>query len=1218
MAKGKLSEDEIKWILSVESSEAQQEIHELTQANKELAKTNKARLDQMISLEKQGKRESIEWKNLDKIVRENNSTIAKNKEVISQLEGKMKITELTMTQLKKKAKDLEKQLDSTSKELHPEEYSKLEKELNNVKGRMNELKGSSKNVSEGFSKIGTTLKAAGIAALAAVAFKTVSSFIDKMKELTDESIELATTNDGILHAYQKLNQPDLLKELRTSVKGTVNDLSLMKAAVKANDWGVSFKDLGNYLAFAEMQAEKTGASIDDLMDSLLKGVARQTSKTLINLGISKEDIDAAKKRYGDFTKGLNAIIEERLKSEEDGYVSAGDKAEQELIKVQNAQLELGSQLIPLKEKWDKFWSSLQVGGLNAIQSFSKLIGLSKPLSDEFKNSTEQYVTMASTLPALAERYDELKSKVKLSKEEHEELHTVIGQLSSAVPGAISSWDQYGNAIAINTDKVYDFLKAERAHLKYLNKERIKEVESDLSEYQKEYNAQLKRVQSGGELKANGLTGALSFNTYSNEELKKQQGILLQWGEMIRGSQEELRKLSGEDLDKWLDDQIKATKRSSEARANFSKMNKAQLSAWLNDEKNAANEFRSIAQSIYDQRFQSKSASTTDKSDPNAVALKNLETKHEAELNSIRLDGLEKKKTEDEINASILDSDKVYLSERIKLLEGFESSAKKTAKKAEYKNQIVEDKAKLITLEDESEKSRIEVIKKRRAEALQAEENAVKVQQGVFSKQLSDKVITQDQYDMLMEAQSVATAENRVNINKNCLDDINALELKNGNIKADAVKEANQAVLDADSAAAAARANQQKTLNSLVKDFKSQFKLTTVDEDLTLQLQVLEASYQARKQMAIKQHLDTKELDSAYLKAKEQLNSEYEQRIYQIRSQYGLVTQQGQLNNELILLKQNLDAKLISQKDYENAVKNLKRDSFKTQFDYYKTLFSDAVTALQQAEMDNIDAKYDVEIQAAQGNSKKVAALEKEKEQKKLNVQKKYADAQFAVKASQIIADTAVSIMKAFADLGPVAGTISAALLGITGIAQLASANAERKKIKNMKVSGAETGGYIDVTRAQDGKVYRNAIIDPDKRGYVDRPTVLVGEGDSGRSLEWVASNATMQNPSVASFINILDKHQQAGTIRTLDMNQLIRANMAGLATGGYVSKSSTTSIETKYVPAQPIDATVYERLAAVLEDLQSNGLPAYMVLSQFDKAVAQRDKARSIGSKNRK
>lgn len=71
MAK-KLNEDEIKWILSVESSKAQQEIRKLTKVNRELNKTNKERRELMRELEAQGKKESDEYQRLDEEIKKSN------------------------------------------------------------------------------------------------------------------------------------------------------------------------------------------------------------------------------------------------------------------------------------------------------------------------------------------------------------------------------------------------------------------------------------------------------------------------------------------------------------------------------------------------------------------------------------------------------------------------------------------------------------------------------------------------------------------------------------------------------------------------------------------------------------------------------------------------------------------------------------------------------------------------------------------------------------------------------------------------------------------------------------------------------------------------------------------------------------------------------------------------------------------------------------------
>ncbi len=84
---------------------------------------------------------------------------------------------------------------------------------------------------------------------------------------------------------------------------------------------------------------------------------------------------------------------------------------------------------------------------------------------------------------------------------------------------------------------------------------------------------------------------------------------------------------------------------------------------------------------------------------------------------------------------------------------------------------------------------------------------------------------------------------------------------------------------------------------MLKDFKGQFNLTTVGEDTELQLKVLEDVYNAKKEMAIKDGLDTTELDAAYEKAKTNILQQEEDKRYQIRQQYGLVSLQEEYEKE---------------------------------------------------------------------------------------------------------------------------------------------------------------------------------------------------------------------------------------------------------------------------------------------------------------------------------
>ena len=152
MAK-KLSEDQIKWILSLDVSEAEEGYHTLRQENKQLEERNKEVKKSLRELEKAGKQTGEAYTRLSAELTENNKKLATNREMTKKLSLQMGVTNMTMTQLKRHAADLQKQLDNTSEALHPEEYAKLNAQLTETKNRMNELKGVGKQVEMDLGKL---------------------------------------------------------------------------------------------------------------------------------------------------------------------------------------------------------------------------------------------------------------------------------------------------------------------------------------------------------------------------------------------------------------------------------------------------------------------------------------------------------------------------------------------------------------------------------------------------------------------------------------------------------------------------------------------------------------------------------------------------------------------------------------------------------------------------------------------------------------------------------------------------------------------------------------------------------------------------------------------------------------------------------------------------------------------------------------------------------
>ena len=911
-------------------------------------------------------------------------------------------------------------------------------------------------------------------------------------------------------------------------------------------------------------AASQGKSIDQLIEAILDAMTGENER-LKEFGIKAS-------KSGETTKFSFRGVTTEVRNSEDaikdyllslGRVDgiAGSMAVQ-MQELEGIQSNLGDTMDAffnkVGKKLEPFWKSMLK---YANGFFTKLGEMFTTYTETYENHFDKMVQLESALPGLLNRYEELTGKSSRSAEEQKELANVIAQIRNMVPGAATAFDQYGNAIEISGEKVEEFLKKQRALLKFENQKAIRETTEQLEEYRQAYKNLLEQQKQGGRtvFQSNGMFAAPT--AYINTEALPQiEQDIKKYGDLILGAEEKLKQLNGQTIEETVKNQQKL----AEARQNFNKMEKVQLQAWIKNNKDAAGEYVEIAQEIYNKRFPAEDSDAT------------------------------RKKAE---------------------------KAAKEAKSAAEKEQ----KAKVST-EQEAAKS-LEAL---REEELQSQQKWYNDSFAALSAFLASGKMSKEQYEMLELELEKSYAENRLIIEQSYYEDAISMAISNAETKENLVRKSNQRVIDAEKAANAKRASLQEKLNTLVKDFKSEFKVTTVDEDYAAQLKVLEASYQARKEMAEKNNLDTTELDSAHLRAKEQLESEHQQRIQSIRDQYGLSTQQERFNAELEQLRLAREQQFLTEEQYEQAVQSLKRDSYKKQFDYYSSLFSGAIQALQQAEMDQVDAKYDAEIEAAQGNTEEVERLENEKAQKKLDIQKKYADVNFAIKASQIIADTAVSIMKAYADLGPIAGSIAAALMGVTGAAQLASAKAERDKIKNMTLSGSnsgssgtgarvatgrQSGGKIDVRRAQDGKLFPDADYDPDARGFIDRPTVIVGEGPSGQSKEWVASNAAVSNPTVAPILDILDKSQQAGTIRTLDLNQAIRARMAGYSSGGSIDAQKSA------VPVPPapsgtsLPPRLMERLANAIIRIDEEGIPASVTLSELERKQELRNRSRKIGSK---
>lgn len=1255
MANKHLTEDQVSLIVNVESSKAQQEIKKLENKMMGLKAANKQQLKSMVEMEAAGRKTSQEYKNMAEQYRTTSKAIRETTKEISAQTQRLSVMDMTMNQLRKQQKMLQRELDDTVKALHPEAYGVLEQRLKDVSGRISELKQNAKS----FGEIASSDQVNGffLGTMATKFAGLLGQQASKLKEFVTESaragVEMAEQADGVTKAFNAMDNPNLLDNLRKATKGTVNDVQLMTAAVQANDFHIPLEDLGKYLEFAQLKAQQTGQSVDYMTNSIVTGLGRKSPLILDNLGISAAEISEKTKETGDFMKAVAEIVDTQLAEAGETYISAADRAAQKTVELQNAQKALGDEILPLKEQWDDVYADMQLNTISLISWCVKHQGVVKTLG---------ILLAAFTVVAIATS-NAIKSNIVVTK------------------GAAAAQQAWNVICATGTG----LLKLLQAGF-YLLTGRVTLAKNAWVAM----NATMKASVFG--LIATGVV-LLAMKLW---EMKKAADAATQAQKALNAIKAEAQrqvveeKLKLENLIKVakdeklsMDERLKATEALNrivphynatidKTTKKFKASNKA-LDAYINslvrlyEVQGAKKQIRELA----DQRARLTTKLTKAKS-------------RLADANNAR--GFQYTTSWGSTGNTQVDAVSHFKSEVESLTDGINQINKqigiiKNAYGKDIMHQTVKD-----TTDPEVPDSNIggngggktggghttgtssapnpdDIASKKFSENRQADIDAANqdYQQDVnnWNMALAQKQTTQEKYDLAMQALKTQHTANILAIETSYSEQSQNIDIKDAEKKKslqdkqlDNQRKAEQAHFDQQVAAEQAY---QDALAKVMEQGETEQELT-LEQQRDQKLEILKGYYQAALDLAKQNGEDTVQVEKAYKDAQKQIEKEYiakhkelldqqDDKKKQARQALGF-DQQNEYDQQLLQLRQALDNQYITQEEYEKKVQQMKKESFMKQAQYYTDLFSNAVGALQNAEMANVDAKYDAEIKAAEGNTALQEKLEKKKANEKLKIQKKYADVNFAMQAAQIISNTATSIMKAYSEMGPIAGSVAAALMGVTGAAQLAVANAERQKVKRMTLngsasgtssagsriaSGRESGGRIDVEREQDGKHF-NAEYSPGKRGYIDHPTVIVGEGPKGRSKEWVASNAALENPTIAPLIHLMDAAQRAGQIRTFDMGKYLMA-MQGRALGGSIEPAPyplrTRSVPSlsgadSYVRTQEFphrDAGIAtsgrsnDELLALLRELRDNGIHSHISLTELDAKQELRNQARKFAKK---
>ena len=1216
----KIKEDHVALVIDAKTDKAQQELRQLERATQDLSKEMKARQNRMLDLEAAGKKETAEYKRLQAEVKNYSNQIADNNKKLRELRSAMDVNAMTMSQLKKHAKELQTALNNTSKAANPKEYEHLASQLRSVNGRMSELRRDASGLTDSMGK-----QTSGIMGKFEGMFSSISGGWTKLVGVATAAVaSISAVIEGAKWWYNynvEIEEAQRLTREFFNIQGDELVHTQSQISALASQMGKDYKEvLGTVESLTNQYGISTTEAINAIKDGLQAGAdlngtflsqIQQYGPAFSDAGGAVNDLVASitQTRSGIFNEagmGLIQTATNRIRTMSSATQSAlnsigisSKQLEADLISGKTSILEaikmISGKIKELPE------NSMQVG-----QVMKAVFG---------KTASNEGMKLVKTLADMSTNMEELKGVTGEYGELQREEVDAQAELNEKMSKFFGLGEHGFDELTMKA-KIFG-VKALSKIIDYTVK--IINYFIDLYNESKVFRAGIEHIKNNFK----STWEVFKFGVYLVIDGFKGMGRMAKaWAKIIEGAfsfdvdkiTTGIKGLWDAYKDTWVEIGNDAKKMAANVRDNFieaikntgSNKKVAHLSVDVTPEvkNHAANKSGSggggkstIENGIKDSKKKTKTKKDKTKKgpDPDEVAAKlfshdraqdlDVEKRsYDKSLNALKEALVKKSLTQEQYSAyvaalniqhqnKLLDIEKAYLQRSENLV--FKDAAKKKA--------LQEGQAKAVADQQQAANTAYIEAEKEYYESLEKIQESAPAKPQTLKEECDAKLLLLDGYYQASLQRAKENGEREKEV-------VKAYEAAKAAIIVDYAKKAEEQK---------AQARQEYGLDTFSDQYAARRK--KIENDSVL-------NEQERQQ------------------ALTLLDQQAEEHRLQIRQQYGLASQQELYNAELDQLKMHLQNKEISEEEYEEAVKRMKIAKMKEAFDFYSNLSSGAVQALQQAEEANVDAKYDAEIEAAKKAGKDTTELEKKKANEKLKIQKKYADVNFAIQAAQIIASTASAIAKTFSELGFPAGIPAAALMGITGAAQLAAALAERNKVKRMTLSGAggsasasgarvatglESGGSIDVERKQDGKMFR-ADYDPDRRGFIDKPTVLVGEGGYGHSKEWVASNAAVENPTVAPFIDIIDRAQRAGTIRTLDMNKFLVQQAQGRASGGYVTP---TVNDVRGVVKDSYKDTLIERLTDVLDRLSVDGIPASVSLNEIEQKQQLQDKARRFGSK---
>lgn len=273
----------------------------------------------------------------------------------------------------KEALKIKQQLEREQAKLNlmsSQEYKDLIKTKEATRAKNAELRNSARSMQTGIKSTNKWSKALGsfafkFNALGNIAANVFKSLTSGITNYVKDAAKMAAASEGIKRAFRGMNDPALLGKMREAVRGTVSDVKLMTAAIKANNFQIPLENLPKFFEFAAKRANETGEEVDYLVESIVNGIARRSLPILDNLGLSATELREEMKKTGDMAQAVANIIERDMGNANKPLLTTGQLYDQARADAENMKDQFGEianlfavKMLPLTRKFISGWKEV--------------------------------------------------------------------------------------------------------------------------------------------------------------------------------------------------------------------------------------------------------------------------------------------------------------------------------------------------------------------------------------------------------------------------------------------------------------------------------------------------------------------------------------------------------------------------------------------------------------------------------------------------------------------------------------------------------------------------------------------------------------------------------------------------------------------------------------------------------------------------------------------